>query len=127
MNPAATAWVAALRGTHERLRTLVGRLTRFQLTGRAYPEDWTIAQVMAHLGAGAEAFIGRIDAVRAGAPDPGRDAYDAIRQAWSERSPQDQATEAIAVNQRLVELFEELVGGAGAHLRFNVVGRELDL
>jgi len=127
MNPAAPAWVAALRGSHERLRALVGRLAGDQLVRSAYPTDWTIAEVMAHLGAGAEVFIGRVNAVHAGVPDPGRDAYDTIRLAWSAKSPPDQAADSIMANQRLVELFEQLVGGAGAHLRFNVVGRELDL
>ena len=127
MNPAAPAWVAAVRGSHERLRALVGRLTQDQLVWPAYPQDWTIAQVMAHLGAGAEVFIGRVNAVRAGGSDPGRDEYESTRLAWSAKSADNQATDSIATNQRLVELFEELVGGAGAHLRFNVVGRELDL
>jgi hypothetical protein len=127
MNPAAPAWVAALRGSHERLRALAGRLTRDQLMWPAYPQDWTIAQVMAHLGAGAEVFIGRVNAVRAGGSDPGRDEYESTWLAWSAKSADDQATDSIATNQRLVELFEQMVGGAGAHLRFNVVGRELDL
>jgi len=127
MNPAAPAWVAALRGSHERLRALVGRLTRDQLGWPAYPQDWTIAQVMAHLGALAEVFIGRVNAVRAGEPDPGRSADGSTWLAWSAKSPDDQASDSIATNERLVELFEELVGGAGAHLRFNVVGHELDL
>lgn len=127
MNPAAPAWVAALRGSHERLRAVVEPLAVEDLTGPAYPEDWTIAQVMAHLGAGAEILSGRITTVRAGKPDPGRDAYESVSPGWNAREPVDQAADSIAANERLVELFEDLVGGAGAHLRFTVVGREFDL
>src|SRR6185437_13738836 len=109
MNPAAPAWVAALRGSHERLRALMGTLSPDQLMSPAYPQDWTIAQVMGHLGAGAEVFIGRVNAVRAVESDPGRDEYESTRLAWSAKSPDDQATDSIVTNQRLVELFEELV------------------
>jgi uncharacterized protein (TIGR03083 family) len=127
MNPAAPAWVAALRGSHERLRSLVERLTPDQLTGPGYPQRWTIAQVLAHLGASAEIFIGRITAARAGEPDPWRETAGPIRQGWEAKAPATQAEEAVMANQRLVELFEELVGGAGAHLRFDIAGRSLDL
>jgi uncharacterized protein (TIGR03083 family) len=127
MNPAAPAWVAALRGSHERLRALVERLTPYQLTGRAYPEQWSIAQVLSHLGSGAEVFIGLVNATMAGQPAPGREAFPPIWEVWDAKSTVDQAADSIAINQRLVELFEELVGGPGALLRFDFLGRELDL
>jgi uncharacterized protein (TIGR03083 family) len=127
MNPAAPAWVAALRGSHERLRALVGRLTPDELSAPAYPDRWTVAQVLAHLGSGAEIFIGRVSAARAGQPDPWREASGPIRRAWDAKPPAAQAADSVVANQRLVELFEELVGGAGALLRFDVAGHSLDL
>jgi uncharacterized protein (TIGR03083 family) len=127
MNPAAPAWVAALRASHERLRRLIAGLRPDQLTGRAYPERWTIAQVLSHLGCEAEIFIGRVNVTRSGRRDPGREAFAAISREWAARSPSDQSADSIGANQRLVELFEELVGGAGAMLRFNVLGFRLDL
>ena len=127
MNPAAPAWVAALRGSHERLRTLVARLCADDLGAPAYPDRWTVAQVLAHLGSGAEIFIGRVTAARAGQPDPWSEVAGAIRRAWDAKPPAEQAADSVVANQRLVELFEELVGGAGALLRFGVAGHSLDL
>ena len=44
----------ALRASHERLAALVEPLTPDQVTAQAYPIEWSIAQVMSHLGSGAE-------------------------------------------------------------------------
>ena len=47
-------WIAVLRNSHERLASLVSPLTPEQLRGPAYPTEWSIAQVLSHLGSGAE-------------------------------------------------------------------------
>ena len=47
-------WIAALRRSHERLASLVRSLGPDQARGPSYCTDWTIAQVLSHLGSGAE-------------------------------------------------------------------------
>ena len=48
------ALIGVLRNSHERLAGLVTPLTPEQLRAQSYDTDWTIAQVLSHLGSGAE-------------------------------------------------------------------------
>src|SRR5258705_166191 len=58
-------WISALRHSHDRLRASVEPLGPDQLAQRSYPSEWTIAQVLSHLGSQVEIF-GLI--LEAGAP-----------------------------------------------------------
>ena len=49
--------IAELRATHDRLAAHVASLSPDQLTGPSGADDWTVADVLSHLGSGAE--IGR--------------------------------------------------------------------
>jgi hypothetical protein len=49
-------WISALRHSHDRLRTSVEPLGPDGLMQRSYPSEWTIAQVLSHLGPQAEIF-----------------------------------------------------------------------
>src|SRR5215472_15658132 len=55
-NPASNprVWIAVLRQSHDRLLSLVGPLSPEQISGPSYCKDWSIAQVLSHLGSGAE-------------------------------------------------------------------------
>ena len=56
MEPSPGPWISALRHSHDRLRAGVEPLGPDQLTQRSYPSEWTIAQVLSHLGSQAEIF-----------------------------------------------------------------------
>ena len=47
---------AALRSSHLGLADAVVPMTADQLMERSYCQDWTIAQLLSHLGSGAEIF-----------------------------------------------------------------------
>ena len=47
-------WIATLRSSHERLAALVEPLSPEQLRAQSYDDDWSVAQVLSHLGSGAE-------------------------------------------------------------------------
>jgi uncharacterized protein (TIGR03083 family) len=127
MNPAAQVWIAALRDSHERLRKVVEPLTPAQLTERAYPSEWSIAQVLSHLGSGAEIFGHIVASGSTGQAVPGREVMAPIWDTWNAKDPAEQAADALVADRRLVERLEELVGGPSADLRMDVFGRELDL
>jgi uncharacterized protein (TIGR03083 family) len=88
--------IVALRASHERLRSIVDGLTPDQLRDPAYPSEWSIAQVLSHLGSGAE--IGRmlLDAGLAGEPAPDRSAFPLIWDRWNAKSADEQAADGLA-------------------------------
>ena len=53
--------VDALRSSVERLHALASPLTEEALTAGAYPTEWTVAQVLSHLGSGAVITQRRLD------------------------------------------------------------------
>src|SRR5258706_15929998 len=95
-------WIAALRGSHERLKGLATPLTAEQVTARSYDTEWSIAQVLSHLGSGAEIFGLFLAAALDGRQQPGRETFGPIWDRWNAMSPQDQATDALATDGQLV-------------------------
>src|SRR5215469_12017337 len=66
-------WIATLRQSHDRLDKLVRSLTPEQVRAQSYDTEWSIAQVLSHLGSGAEiALLTLPGALREGEP-VGRD------------------------------------------------------
>jgi len=59
----ARVWILALRQSHDKLRSRVEPLSAEQLRQPSYHE-WTIAEVMSHLGSQAELFSGWVTAAR---------------------------------------------------------------
>jgi uncharacterized protein (TIGR03083 family) len=98
--------IAALRASHDRLKAVVTPLTPAQLRQRGYPSEWSIAQVLSHLGSGAEISTLVVDAGLAGAEAPARELYPPIWDRWNNKSPDDQAADAIDSDSRLVERIE---------------------
>ena len=52
----AEAWLAAASRSHRRLAETVEPMTVEELSGPSYASGWTVAQVLSHLGSGAEIF-----------------------------------------------------------------------
>ena len=50
METGPAPWISALRQSQDRLRALTEPLTVEQLQQRSYAADWSIAQVLSHLG-----------------------------------------------------------------------------
>src|SRR5437763_1839363 len=101
-------WIQALRHSHETLRSLAGPLDASQLARRSYAPEWTIAQVLSHLGSQAEIFGLFLDAGLAGQDPPGRDAFPPVWEAWNAKSPPAQAADALRADQAVTERFESL-------------------
>ena len=49
-----TTWVRAVRASHDRLAGLVAGLNADDLRAPSYDTDWSVADVLSHLGSGAE-------------------------------------------------------------------------
>ncbi len=126
MESSAARWIEVLRSSHERLRAIVEPLDDDQLRAQSYAKEWSIAEVLSHLGSGAEIFGGYLDAALAGSPPPGPEMFGPIWDQWNAKSPAAQAADALGANDALVRRFESLSDAQLAALRLGLFGRDLD-
>ena len=124
--PHARTWIAVLRNSHDRLASLVSPLNADELGHGSYCSDWSIAQVLSHLGSGAEIFSLVLDAALTGGPPPGREAFAPIWEVWNARSPREQAENWRRSDATLVERFESLDDSQLAGIHLSMLGMELD-
>jgi uncharacterized protein (TIGR03083 family) len=119
------ALIGVLRNSHERLAGLARPLTPEQLRAQSYDTDWTIAQVLSHLGSGAEiATLSLAAALGGGGLDQG--AFPAIWDTWNNRTPEMQAADALTWDSEYVSRLEQLTGEELDSIRLDFVGRQLD-
>jgi len=124
----AQPWVVALRASHDRLSAIVAGLDADGLRGQSYDTDWSIADVLSHLGSGAEIFSLSLEAGLAGSEPPTMAEFQPIWDTWNARSPQEQAERSIAVNEALVSRVEALTPAERAAFSITMFGRmTLDL
>jgi len=99
-------WISALRHSHDRLRAAVEPLTLAQLEQRSYASEWSVAQVLSHMGSQAEIFGLFLDAGLTGQDPPGSEAFVPIWDSWNAKDPQAQASDALRADEVTVERFE---------------------
>ncbi|MFG1922284.1 maleylpyruvate isomerase family mycothiol-dependent enzyme [Cryptosporangium sp. NPDC048952] len=100
--------IAALRASHDRLRAVAAPLTADQVRSPGYPSEWSIAQVLSHLGSGAEINGLIFDSGINGTEAPKQEDFQAIWAVWDAKSPDEQAADALVADARLVEKIEAL-------------------
>jgi uncharacterized protein (TIGR03083 family) len=108
MTTLAGRTIAALRSEHDGLAGLVPSLSDDQLTGSSGSADWTIADVLSHLGSGAEITLAGFRAAIGEAEAPGPDFNQSVWDRWNALSPPEQATGSIASDQALVTGLESV-------------------
>jgi uncharacterized protein (TIGR03083 family) len=118
--------VRALRASHDRLAGIVAALDAAGLRQQSYDTEWSIAQVLSHLGSGAEIFLLNLDAGLAGGEPPAQTDFRAIWDVWNGRSPEEQAAESVAANEALVSRVESLSAAQLAAFRVSMFGMDLD-
>jgi len=124
----ATPWVQAVRASHDRLAALVAGLDADQLRQQSYDTEWTVADVLSHLGSGAEIFALVIDAAVTGGDPPSPDDFKPIWETWNARSPEEQAALSVAANEDLVTRVESLTPAQRAAFQVTMFGPQpLDL
>ncbi len=119
-------WIRALRDSHDALRDSVQPLDADELGGPSYCSEWSIGQVMSHLGSGAEIFNLFIDAGLAGEEPPGREAFGPIWDGWNAKSPSEQTADGLAVDNKLVSRLESLDADQLERLRLKMFGMDMD-
>lgn len=119
----ATPWVRALRASHDRLAGIVAGLDGDGLRAQSYDTEWSVADVLSHLGSGAEIFSRYVDAGVTGGDPPAPEEFKPIWEAWNARSPEDQAARSVAANEALVTLIESLTPEQRAGFQVTMFGR----
>ncbi|SHN43595.1 maleylpyruvate isomerase family mycothiol-dependent enzyme [Cryptosporangium aurantiacum] len=119
--------IAALRASHDRLRAVAAPLTPDQVRRPGYPSEWTIAQVLSHLGSGAEINGLIFDAGVAGTDPPKQEDFQAIWAVWDAKTPDAQAADVLTADARLVEKIEALDADQRASATFAVWSGPTDI
>jgi uncharacterized protein (TIGR03083 family) len=94
---------AALQRSHERLAAAVADLGPDQLTGPSYDAEWTVADVLSHLGSGAEISTLLLDAGVTGGEGPDFADFTAVWDDWNAKSPTQQAADSLAANATFLQ------------------------
>ncbi|HEY4929435.1 MAG TPA: maleylpyruvate isomerase family mycothiol-dependent enzyme [Acidimicrobiales bacterium] len=99
--------LTALHDSVDRLSELVTGLDPDTLTAFAYPTEWSVADVLFHLGSGAVILLRRLDDGLAGVETPD-DASRVVWDQWDAKSPEDQAADALVADRALLDRLEGL-------------------
>src|SRR5579863_10399428 len=99
METSPDPWIGALRHSHDRLQAVVEPLGLADLEQRSYASEWSIAQVLSHLGSGAEIFGLFLEAGMTGQEPPGRDAFVPVWNIWNAKGPLAQATDGLQADE----------------------------
>jgi uncharacterized protein (TIGR03083 family) len=126
MSPDPRAWIAALRASHSRLASLTAAMTDSELAQQSYASEWTITQVLSHLGSGAQIsrmwLAGALDG--SGAPDPA--SFPEIWAAWDAKTAGEKAQDCLAENEAHISRLESLTDAELASIRLQLFGMDLD-
>jgi uncharacterized protein (TIGR03083 family) len=116
----------ALHDSAARLARIVEPLTAGQLRSPAYPTEWSIADVLSHVGSGATIMQLRLDAALAG-HDLTNDLSQPIWDDWNAKTPEVKATDAIAADRALLERVESLTPDERDGFTFSMGPMQFDL
>lgn len=117
--------VAALRSSVARLREVAASLGDADLTRRAYPSEWTTADVLSHLGSGAVITQRRLEDVLAGVPAPD-DFAPGVWAEWNAKGPVAQRDDALAADAALLARLEAVTPEEAGSLTFTMGPMTLD-
>ncbi|MFD9733152.1 maleylpyruvate isomerase family mycothiol-dependent enzyme [Umezawaea sp. NPDC059074] len=100
--------VGALRRGHDDLVEVVSGLSPDDLLRTSGSEDWTVAQVLSHLGSGARIGLATLEAAVNGTEVPDLEFNRSVWAHWDALSPAEQAAEFVTANEDLTARYEGL-------------------
>jgi uncharacterized protein (TIGR03083 family) len=98
-----TEQLAALWASHHRLDAATQALTEDEISGPSYCTDWSTAQVLSHIGSGAQIFGLLLDAGLSGSEAPGREEFAKIWDVWNAMSPDGQAKSSLVADSAFLQ------------------------
>src|SRR3954468_22221330 len=104
-----------LASSVRRLSDVVGSLDAAQYTRSAYPSEWSIAQVLSHLGSGAVIQQRRLTSALAGEALPD-DYPQSVWDEWDAKAPASQIADGLVADAALLEALRSVPPAARAAL-----------
>lgn len=108
MTSLAIQTIGALRQEHDTLVGIARSLTDGQLSGPSGASEWSVAQVLSHLGSGAEITLALLRAELGAGDAPGDDFNRSVWARWDAMAPAEQRAAFVEADDRLVEALEAL-------------------
>lgn len=125
--PDARTHVAALRASHDHLVALVEGLDEEALRAPSYDTEWSVGQVLSHLGSQSEIFELVLEAVLEGRPAPGGEVFPPVWDVWNAKTPVQWRDDWRVASERHVARFEAIDEAEAAAFQLDFFGTELDL
>jgi uncharacterized protein (TIGR03083 family) len=126
MQSDARQWIATLRHSHDRLASLTRPLPAGRASDPSYCSDWTIAQVMSHVGSGAEISLLMLPGALGEGEPVAQDAFGPVWDRWNAKSAPDQVTDGLAADEQQVATLEQLTDDQLAKISLEFFGMDLD-
>jgi uncharacterized protein (TIGR03083 family) len=123
---ANTELLTALWASHRRLDDATRPLTDEQIAGPSYCTDWSTAQVLSHIGSGAQIFGLLLEAGLAGAETPGREEFSKIWDVWNSMSPTEQARQSLVADAAFLRRVEGVPADQLDSLQMSLFGTPAD-
>lgn len=101
--PTANDWYLALLRSHHRLAAFITSLDQEEFERTSFASEWSIAQVLSHLGSGAEIFTMLLRAGLNGEPSPGGEAFQPVWDRWNTRTPDEQVRDGLQMDAAFLE------------------------
>jgi uncharacterized protein (TIGR03083 family) len=112
-----------LTASVDALRATVEKLSPDELRAPAYPSEWTVAQVLSHLGSSAEIFTASVDTGLGGAESSPQPVWDR----WNAKDPDTQAADFVRADRALVDRLDALTAEERERFGFTMGPLDLDL
>lgn len=120
MSTLASRTIDALRREHDDLTSLVSTLTTDQLISPSGASEWSVAQVLSHLGSSSEIHLAGLQAALGERETPADDFNPSVWAVWDAMEPADQAAGFLKHNGALVEAFESLTAEQHASVTVSI-------
>lgn len=120
MTTTADRTIAALRSGHDALAGVLSELTPAQLNGPSGASEWSVAQVLSHLGSGAEIGLAVLEAALNGEPRPDGEFNHSVWDRWNAMDAVEQAESFVKADEALVARYEGLDEGQKTDLRIDL-------
>jgi uncharacterized protein (TIGR03083 family) len=108
MTSLAARTIDALRHEHDVLSDFVASLTPEQIEGPSGASEWSVADVLSHLGSGSVISLASLQAALGERDLPGDGFNPSVWDVWNAKSPADQVADFVQSDQDLVEALEAL-------------------